>query len=1009
MRTRLGLDIGTNSIGWALLALDDNGSPINIVKMGSRIFPDGRHPKTGTPLAVERRQKRQERRRRDRTLYRKKSLLEILIANGLFPVDLTEQRKLKNLDVYHYRVKALSEQITPYELGRVLLHLNQKRGFKSGRKVSLEDVQNKISDRIQNLQNYMKERGARTYGEYLYIRIRDGQNVKATAETGIYPLRQLWESEVTEIIKSQKQYHKDVSDSQWGKITDVMFKQRPLKAVELGPCSLFYDKKRSYRFLPSFEYYRLLSSLYNLRWFDENFQNTFLTPAQVENVFRAEKYTGKISEKKIKKILGIPDSLELRNSDDKNFETKGCSEAKKFYQILKGKWEELSLNDQDFLALSIYGEDLDYKVRENIESLKKIAAYKRITDSEWNQIMDLTSSQDGTQAFSSEALQRLVGLSLEEHRSPLKVLQDLRRSELYDGTVGTHLEYYGKVLTGRVVPASGVLKDIHGNSKNPAPWMDQDELSYGKIANPTVHVGLRQLQKLVNELIDTYGRPEQVHIELARDLKMSKERKAELAKIKKSNESINKQAEELINTAGVKKNAANMEKAKLWLELKSTPKSCIYSGQNIGQEKLFSDEIEVDHILPFSRTLDDGFGNKVLCYRKYNRDKGNRSPSECWKNDELLEIVDRARRYLPAKKANRFLSEAMSVFCEDNAFIQRQLTDTAYLGKIAKEYLATVIPDASKNICVNPGKLTAIVRSKLGLNRVLNTEGDNRKNRDDNRHHAIDAFVVAIIDRSFLQTMSKASAANDMDRVIVEEPWDGFRRDFEKKVDEITISYKADRGHQGRLMEETAYGPVSMTQLPDRIEAKEILKTTKRDENNKKYISYEKVLGEDLDALGGIDSQFVKIQHGPDGEHVKFYRKSECHHISFWEMNLAVYKAYCARHGLKVKKSDLSKSIHYVAQPVYLYDFNKYKDSYDKYFRPHPAAKLKMKVFKGDVVSVTQKGETTFGIIRSISPSNGVLTFHSLNENKYLKKFSFNVFMAGNPRRHSVSVAGKVR
>lgn len=139
MQYRLALDLGTTSIGWALLRLSSTLEPKAIIKMGVRIFPEGRNPKDGTSLAVTRREARQARRRRDRLLKRKARMVEALVELGFWPEDMSERKLLATLDPYFLRKKALDEQLLPQEFGRAIFHLNQRRGFKSNRKTDAGD------------------------------------------------------------------------------------------------------------------------------------------------------------------------------------------------------------------------------------------------------------------------------------------------------------------------------------------------------------------------------------------------------------------------------------------------------------------------------------------------------------------------------------------------------------------------------------------------------------------------------------------------------------------------------------------------------------------------------------------------------------------------------------------------------------------------------------------------------------------------------------------------------
>ena len=148
----------------------------------------------------------------------------------------------------------------------------------------------------------------------------------------------------------------------------------------------------------------------------------------------------------------------------------------------------------------------------------------------------------------------------------------------------------------------------------------------------------------------------------------------------------------------------------------------------------------------------------------------------------------------------------MERFNQDGGFIARQLTDNAYISKLTKRYLSHVC-DANK-IATVPGGLTAMMRGKWHLNSLL---GDhNRKERNDHRHHIIDAFVVGLTDRRILNRVSKNSARGADDRVHIELPDITLLRDqLSDRLDTIIVSYKPDHGVNGKMFNETAYGLIS--------------------------------------------------------------------------------------------------------------------------------------------------------------------------------------------------------
>src|SRR3546814_6567096 len=118
VRTRLGIDQGTNSLGWCLYDLDEHGEACGIRDIGVRIFSDGRDPKSGASLAVDRRNARAMRRRRDRYLRRRSALLQALVETGLMPVDAKDARALAGCDPYDLRKRGLAERLDPHEQTR---------------------------------------------------------------------------------------------------------------------------------------------------------------------------------------------------------------------------------------------------------------------------------------------------------------------------------------------------------------------------------------------------------------------------------------------------------------------------------------------------------------------------------------------------------------------------------------------------------------------------------------------------------------------------------------------------------------------------------------------------------------------------------------------------------------------------------------------------------------------------------------------------------------------------
>jgi CRISPR-associated endonuclease Csn1 len=297
-----------------------------------------------------------------------------------------------------------------------------------------------------------------------------------------------------------------------------------------------------------------------------------------------------------------------------------------------------------------------------------------------------------------------------------------------------------------------------------------------------VHVALNQLRAVVNAIIDKFGPPHQIVIELAREMKLSRERKRQVEQEQRHRQDDNDRIRMLLEEHGLPINGGNLLRVRLWEELaqSTTDRRCPYTGEMISFARLFSEEVEIEHILPFSATLDDSVSNKTVAMRKANRDKGNRSPFDAFGHSppgyDWEQILNRAS-LMPFPKKRRFAPDALAQYQTDGDFLARHLTDTAFVSRVAREYLTAVCP--SNQVWSIPGRMTALLRKRWGLNTLLSETGD--KNRSDQRHHVIDAAVVAVTDRSLLQrisTLSARGAEQEVHRFLdgLEEPWPDYRR-----------------------------------------------------------------------------------------------------------------------------------------------------------------------------------------------------------------------------------------
>lgn len=822
MRYRLGLDLGSTSIGWALVRLDTSDQPCAVIKTGVRIFSDGRNPKDGSSLAVTRRKARAMRRRRDRFLRRRCRMLNALIQYGFFPSEKAQRKALELLDPYFLRAKGLNEALTPGEFGRALFHINQRRGFKSNRKTDQKnDDSSVLKTAITRLRNALASENCRTVGEWLNNRHKLGWGVRAryrekrtinddgktriNKNYDLYVDRAMIEQEFDVLWKSQSEFNPVLfNEAARIELKDILLYQRPLKPIRPGRCTFIPDEERAPMALPSVQRFRLYQEVNNLRILGENLKEETLTLKQRDDLVGSLERYGKRTFPQIKKLLGMNGSVQFNLEDQRRQELKGnitnaiLSKDKYFGE----DWFSFSEEKQDEIVLKLCKE-------ENMSQL--ISWLRNETD------MDEERAEAIANVGLPEGYGGLCKIAID------RILPELRREVItYDKAVIAagfeHHSHIGASVTGEVLlelPYYGRALQRHVGFGSNDP-QDKDEKRYGRIANPTVHVCLNQVRLVVNALIKRYGHPSEVIVEVARDLKQSKDQRNEenkrQAENQKRNRRLRAEIARILNVDEERVRNADIQKMILWEELGIDPadRRCPYSGTQISVSMLLSDEVEVEHILPFSQTLDDSLINKTVCLRLANRAKGNRTPWDAFgaqnsSGFDYSDILERAER-MPKAKRYRFGEDGYRNWLKDDAgFLARALNDTRYMSRVAKEYLSLICPHTR----VIPGRMTALLRAKLGLNGILGLSGE--KNRNDHRHHAVDACVIAVTDQGLLQRFASASASSresQLDRLVANMPlpWESYREHVERAIRHTYTSHKPDHGHEGAMHNDTAYG-----------------------------------------------------------------------------------------------------------------------------------------------------------------------------------------------------------
>jgi CRISPR-associated endonuclease Csn1 len=1076
---RLGLDLGSNSLGWFVTHLEKRGDrlePIAIGPGGVRIFPDGRDPQSKASNAVDRRMARGARKRRDRFVERRKELVAALIAHGLMPADAAERKKLETLDPYVLRQSALTAALPAHHVGRALFHLNQRRGFQSNRKTDgKENEDGAIKQAATRLDQEMKADGAETLGAFLadkhlspfyaerqqairaelvrlgkdhltgnarkkiWAKVRKrlfgdevlppaaapaGVRARATitgtkASYDFYPTRAMLRTEFDAIWAAQAPHHAGMTNAAKEEIAEIIFFQRPLKPAIVGKCTLdpatrpFREDPEGYRAPwahPLAQRFRILQEARNLEIRETGKGSRKLTKEQSDAVILALLGNKEVTFDRLRTQLKLAPEAKFNLESDRRVALDGdetaarLSNAKGFGKAWRGlplerqiaiveKLQETE-NEDDLIAWLEQECHLEAPAAARVANTTLPDGHCRVGLRAIKKILPIMQNQlddDGVSGAGYHIAAKRAGYN---HAKP-------PTGEQFDT-----LPYYGKWLQDDVV-GSGDIRD-------------KKEKQYGQFPNPTVHIGLGQLRRLTNELIRQYGPPTEISIEFTRSLKLSEKQKTEVQREQRKNQDKNRARAAELAQFGHPANPRNLLKMRLWEELNPRDpldRKCVYTGEQISIQRLLSEEVDIDHILPVAMTLDDSAANKIICMRYANRHKREQTPSEAFGSSPSLQghrydwdaIATRAAA-LPRNKRWRFDANAREEFDKRGGFLARQLNETGWLARLAKQYLGAITNP--NDIWVVPGRLTSMLRGKWGLNALLpdhnyagvtekaeeflaatdDMEFSGVKNRADHRHHAIDGLVAALTDRSLLWKMANAYD-EEREKFVIEPPWTTMRDDLKAALEKMVVSHKPDHGIEGQLHEDTAYGLVKQ---PDKeggkffvrrkaiesLSPKEVgnIRDARLREMVQRHIAEEKTRG--LDFKAALASFKTKDHNDPHIKHGLHSVRVLVPEDPAYTVSIASrqtgrpYKAYAAGENLFIDIFETEKG-KWAGRAVTRFQANQTKGAK---VLPPSEGKHVMRIFKGDLIALDYKGVRTVMVVRQLDASNNRIKLCPHNE-----------------------------
>ena len=939
----LGLDLGSHSLGWAIVNLDTHDQPTGIRMAGVRCFEAGKDASHDEIMkgkdkdksrAAVRRGKRLPRRQFWRRARRRFNVLKNIIAHGLFPspgsMDLRnpaeQDQYLKNLDVqlqnklrplvapqqrhlweqvwlYELRASALERPLDVYELGRVFYHLAQRRGFLSNRKTDketesdenntkprksskktrdteasahtdtagkavekqgkekIEDVKASIAQLDRDIEQAITDPGKRTLGYYFArhvhpqeARIRHRWIGRSDAES-----KYNYEGEFNAIWEAQKVYHGELLTDDFRLLlasrteSTSIFYQRPLKPAGhlIGHCSLEPRRRRASQAIPLAQEFRLLDKVNNLEVMDpEGSKFRKLEEHQRRKLIEALSKQGDMTFAQIRKELGFATRKVdkktgevIKPGHDFNLEVgpekdKGLPGDRTYHKLVAAeekapgildRWHAMSENQKERLVLDL----LDFRSAiALVEHLEKLGFSPQQA-----QQLAKVKLEDKRCALSKRAMSRLMpylreGMTFGHAKQQVQGYEALeqRRTAVHD-------------LLPRVLAT-----DARHLSKVPSFKHVRD------LPNPSVIRALSELPKVVNHLIRQFGKPRFIRIELGRELQKTPKRRAEDTKrIEENRKARESAAKALIDAHGFVESEIRENDKKKYLLYQEQRGHCPYCGKHFDPSGIRSGNLQMDHIIPESISLDSSMANITLCCADCNARKGKNTPWRQWGGDpqKMHEIELTVQRFsCSIRKRERFGWDDKQVreyYGDDNGgFTKRQLHDTQHASRLAGEYLGllyggVIDEDSVRRVQTPSGGTTHLLRTEWGLNGVLPSLPDSpthqapenvdldQKLRTDHRHHAVDAVVIALTDQRTVGFLNHAAARIENARLNQQDmrdrhgklrkrfaeftdeqmPW-GTRETFfdsvRAAVASLVVSHRAEHKIQGQLHKETIYG-----------------------------------------------------------------------------------------------------------------------------------------------------------------------------------------------------------
>ena len=883
----LGLDLGVGSIGWCLIALDAQGDPAEILGMGSRVVPlnnatDAADFSVGKAFTAnqERTARRTMRRGFARYQLRRYRLRRELEKVGMLPDAALIQLPLLELWELRERAATAGRRLTLPELGRVLCHINQKRGYRHVKSDAAAIVGDEGEKKKDSNSAYLAGIRAndeklqaehKTVGQYFAEQLRQNQSESPTGgisyriKDQIFS-RQRYIDEYDQIMAAQRVHYPDILTDEFIRMLrdEVIFMQRPLKSCkhlvslcefekqervmrvqqddgkggrQLVERKIKFGPKVAPKSSPLFQLCRIYEAVNNIRLTRPDGSPRDITPEERAKIVAHLQSSASLSFAALKKLLKekalIADQLTTKSGLKGNSTRVALAAALQPYpqyhhlldMELETRMMTVQLTDEETgevterevaVVTDSYVRQPLYRLWHILYSIEERDAMRRAL------ITQLGMKEEDLDGGLLDQLYRLdfvkPGYGNKSAKFICKLLPQLQQGLGYSEACAAVGYRHSNSPTSEEITERTLLEKI--------PLLQRNELR-----QPLVEKILNQMINLVNALKAEYG-VDEVRVELARELKMSREERERMAEGNRRREKENKAIAEKIRECGLFPTKSRIRKYMLWEE---AGEQCLYCGQILTLSQcLNGDDMEVEHIIPKSVLYDDSYGNKTCACRRCNKEKGNRTALEYirakgWE----AEYMDRINGLLDKKAISYSKHQRLRWLKEDipSDFLERQLRLTQYISRQAM----AILQQGIRRVSASEGGVTARLRSLWGYDDILHTlnldrydsmgetervsrEGEtteklritNWSKRMDHRHHAIDALVVASTRQGYIQRLNRVSSesereamsgeievqkATKTDKLSLLERWLTQRphlsvRAVSDKVAEILISYR---------------------------------------------------------------------------------------------------------------------------------------------------------------------------------------------------------------------------